>query len=352
MGTGTIVDPFTLDEALTSNSVNPGDTVYLRGGVYRQALGGLWQFPGGTSRAPVTWKAYEGERPVLSKETDIAPRIGIDDYVVLDGLWMGGRWPLWETSETGFITGSSNETGNHSISMGAHCEIKNCTLFGYHQGPQEGGGHHNTYSGNRFVRCGRGSKHHGIYIAVSGEEDKQALVENNIFVNGQAVALHFWHHASHCIVRNNFLGKHDIPFAANGDGHNFHHNILWRDDYGREAQIEWPTNFTAHHLFIYRASDYTNAVRDGNLFTDVYCLDCRNIETANARYGANVNIVEEGTEARYLGVTRQRIDDAIAALDTIFAGTVEEIAATADATIETHFATLKAVIDTWKANTE
>jgi len=62
-GTGTIGNPFGSIQSAVS-AAGPGDTVYLRGGKYREAISitGL----NGTSSNPVVFAAYPGEMPILS----------------------------------------------------------------------------------------------------------------------------------------------------------------------------------------------------------------------------------------------------------------------------------------------
>ncbi|PWU18102.1 MAG: hypothetical protein C5B50_09895 [Verrucomicrobia bacterium] len=77
---GTLASPFlTVEHALNWTVIQPGDTVYLRGGVYRPVLGerlslnmprtniygvALWAMPG-AARKPITVCAYPGEHPLL-----------------------------------------------------------------------------------------------------------------------------------------------------------------------------------------------------------------------------------------------------------------------------------------------
>jgi len=77
---GTQSSPFlTVEHALNWEVIQPGDTVFLRGGVYRPVLGdpltltmirtnyysvALWANPG-TARKPITVCAYPGERAIL-----------------------------------------------------------------------------------------------------------------------------------------------------------------------------------------------------------------------------------------------------------------------------------------------
>lgn len=62
MNQGTVNDPLTLAEAVSSNRIKPGHTVYLREGVYP----GVYLITtSGTAEAPITWRTYPGERAVI-----------------------------------------------------------------------------------------------------------------------------------------------------------------------------------------------------------------------------------------------------------------------------------------------
>lgn len=60
-GRGTFENPFTLKDA--QRAAEPGDTVVLRGGTYREMLEPLND---GTASQPIVYKAYDGEKVVLS----------------------------------------------------------------------------------------------------------------------------------------------------------------------------------------------------------------------------------------------------------------------------------------------
>lgn len=60
---GTIDNPTTLSAALTSKRVIPGDVFWLRGGEYR---GDFVSTIIGTAEAPIVFKPYPGERPIIN----------------------------------------------------------------------------------------------------------------------------------------------------------------------------------------------------------------------------------------------------------------------------------------------
>ena len=90
---GTESQPWNLSKAL--DAVRPGDTVYLRGGIY--SGGALWLKRSGTPGQWITFSAYPGEVPIIkgpgpgnapktSGVTDVSPI----SYVRIEGLWVTG----------------------------------------------------------------------------------------------------------------------------------------------------------------------------------------------------------------------------------------------------------------------
>lgn len=70
-GKGTAGDPWTLTQALLggypTNTVQPGDTVWIRGGTY---VGKFTCSLRGTITGPITFRAYPGERATIDSQTD------------------------------------------------------------------------------------------------------------------------------------------------------------------------------------------------------------------------------------------------------------------------------------------
>src|SRR5256886_11462312 len=83
-GTGSRDQPWDLATALAGadGAIHPGDTVWLRGGVYP---GKFATSISGRAGAPIVFRAVPGERAVLQDST-IGP--GADDQLIVHGSWL------------------------------------------------------------------------------------------------------------------------------------------------------------------------------------------------------------------------------------------------------------------------
>ncbi len=83
-GTGSRDQPWDLATALAGadGTIHPGDTVWLRGGVYP---GKFATSISGRAGAPIVFRAVPGERAVLQDST-IGP--GVDDQLIVHGSWL------------------------------------------------------------------------------------------------------------------------------------------------------------------------------------------------------------------------------------------------------------------------
>ena len=80
-----------------SSAAVAGDTVYLRGGTYGEAL---TPARSGTASQPITFAAYPGETPTLSGLSGVALSFTGRSYIVVDGLTVTnvGGWGRLEDS--------------------------------------------------------------------------------------------------------------------------------------------------------------------------------------------------------------------------------------------------------------
>ena len=83
-GNGSVANPWSLETALYTNApVNPGDTVWLRGGNYVPSHSNYPAFESylhGTTNAPIIVRAFPGERPILQEHPHY---VGTDDQTIL-----------------------------------------------------------------------------------------------------------------------------------------------------------------------------------------------------------------------------------------------------------------------------
>src|ERR1035437_5355456 len=134
-GTGSITNPWDIYTAVrATNSIQPGDTLYLRGGTY---LGGwLTNYAGrlnlllvGTSNNPVTVRPYKNEKPILS--------IGLADQTG-EILIIGGTYTILRDVE--IVNQSTNRLtwANYAVSItvqGTFNKIINCYIHDTGEGP-------------------------------------------------------------------------------------------------------------------------------------------------------------------------------------------------------------------------
>lgn len=334
MALGTIVDPWTLEEALSKGWIGPGDTVHLRGGIYTLS-GGRTSLIGGEEGNVVTWKQYGDERPVFAHADGEPPGIKIPDYSKVSGIWFGGSRP-------------ASDEGSRTIVFGQNSIMEGCTLFNYINGLQLGSdAHGNALRRNRLVRCGYQNLSHPIYVANlnSSLPEHGVLSEENIMVASEGYSIHYYHQPSYGLAKYNFMGDCRYGMALQGDlvGPSGEYNIIWSVS---QAPLFYSIvagccdNNLWHNL--------SGAPNPGTLSQDV-TFDSNRFTNADHVAGTNPVTWQESDVQSNLGDSSANIDAAIAALDTAFQQTVQQIHD--DDTIEAHFATLRAVIDTWKANT-
>lgn len=92
-GNGTIQNPYA-DLLFAYNLANPGDTVYVRGGVYGtpgQSQGYWLQNRNGTADAPITLQNYNGEKVVLDAKINLGNWLSLFliesvEYITIDGF--------------------------------------------------------------------------------------------------------------------------------------------------------------------------------------------------------------------------------------------------------------------------
>jgi hypothetical protein len=273
-------------------------------------------------------RADTNARPTFVHEDGYPPTVGIGNGVTVDGIWFGGLRP-------------ASDAGSRTISMGVNAIVRDCTLFGYINGIQNGdNAHGNTYRRNRFVSCGYGAFQHPLYVANMNSTlpEHGVLSEENIMVGCEGFSVHYYHEPAYGLAQYNFIGDAQDGLALQGDADgpvSGNRNIIWGAT-GSPLYDICVSGSCDHNVWhdCSQPSAGGAGTFDNNYFHGV---------TTNGTNPATWN--DSDVETNF-GKTPAQIDAAIAALETAFAQTVQQIHD--DATIETHFATLKAVIDTWK----
>jgi hypothetical protein len=330
-GTGLQGDPASLTTGLTM--LPPGGTLVLNDGVYTVASGLSIQ----NYTTPTTIQAASGARPILTTSDSKCPAITFGNNLHVTGLWFGGL---------------RDENQLTELHVGTDVTLQDCVLFNYVEGIGEGTGTRNTYQRNKFISCGQGTLSHSLYI--NNAISHTATVTDNIFIGGAAYHIHLFHDPTDTDVTYNFSGDADYCLVPNGSGHNVDHNIFWKPS-SPGYPVNLSTGSSRTYTKNYHGPIASGSERNGHLdwFGAAIPVDM----TASGNYyyantlepGYDPNsptTTNDGDEVTLLNKSAAQIDAAISALELAFAQTVQQIHD--DATIETHFATLKNVIDTWK----
>jgi hypothetical protein len=324
-GSGTQADPASLTAALAK-----GQSFYMLDGIYN-SLDTI------NIQSGVFIRAATGARPVITRTDDKPPAVEMAANSRLYNIWLGGLRDEEISTEL--------HPGNNSV-------IEDCVFCNYVEAIGEGAAAGVTYRRNKFIGCGSGELSHSLYI--NNAVDHTASVLENIFIGGEAYHVHIWHNATNTPVRNNFSSGADFCVVPQGANHIVEGNIFWKPSSpGYPVNLSTGTDRT--YTNNYHGPIASGSLRNGHL--DWFGAAIPGDVTASGNHyytntlepGYDPNsptTTNDGDEGTLLGKSTAQIDAAISALETAFAGTVQQIHDSA--TIETHFATLKAVIDTWK----
>jgi hypothetical protein len=143
---GTYEDPWDIVSALAGQqkAVQPGDTIWIRGGVYAQKAGASGERPqftiklAGTEQKPIVVRTAAGERAIIDGITSVAKGT---DYLTLQDLeWCPtpGAKAVYETNQSGSWPGGLSPTGGDlRIDSGKGCKYVNLYI---HDNPSGGSG--------------------------------------------------------------------------------------------------------------------------------------------------------------------------------------------------------------------
>lgn len=314
------------------STIHAGDTVIIRQGIYR--TGNITFGPAGVGfENRTTFKAYPGERVIITRPDNLPPYVWMQDYVRVESLWFGGS--PWDKAG---IAGQFQPGGSP---IGRGKQIVNCTIFGANQGINIGSSENLLIQGNRFVHTGSGQYSHGIYLAggyLSGSQSQHIIVDGNILIKGEGWALHGWHYPHSMILTRNFIAYHNYGLVLGNTGGTTDHlvanNIIWAVNPGGGGAglqgdfIDYFNNVHGPGVGIY-SSTSANSILNKNAF----------FGTSGGPKGTNAFLLNNADVGPQLGLAAPSIEAAISALDQSFNGTVDQIYA--DTTIEPNFAILK-----------
>ena len=209
-GAGTITSPWNLATAVSTTKIQPGDTVWLRGGTYgngeADASSNYIITLNGTSSSPIIFRQYPGEHANLDGTIDVE-----GSYV-----WLWG----FEISNTSSTTQNIQGVDSHCLG----CRFINLVVhdhsgdgFGlWSEGPNQVA-YGNLVYNNGFHGSTSTSYGHGIY---SQNQTGTKLLENNILWNQFGYGVHIYGSGNAFLV--NFTLKGNVSFNSGvKDGMNY-----------------------------------------------------------------------------------------------------------------------------------
>jgi Right handed beta helix region len=154
------------------SALRPGDILYARGGTYPLSAGSGWDWTvSGTAAAPITFKAYPGEKPVFDG------RYQYGDFLILSNV-------AWVVIDGLTITHWNDQYGNGSIII-----LNNANNI--------------TVQNMDFVDNGADQRDHHIYVG--GGTPSYLTIRNNNFTRATGGAIHMYHYPNgqHVYIYNN-----------------------------------------------------------------------------------------------------------------------------------------------------
>ncbi|HUI06531.1 MAG TPA: hypothetical protein VL486_05950 [Verrucomicrobiae bacterium] len=229
-GDGSIDHPWDLYTAFNPGAVNPGDTIWARGGIYipeDPSWPSLECYLQGSSNAPIIVRAYPGERPIFQEHPNYSNPNNYDQTILFQQT--GGYVWFWgievrSTNTTRYtsVTGSDpthaqlplpnsvdiEAIGDKLINMiihdtrggvgtfagGVNCEVYGCLIYNNGWDAPDRGHGHGIYPQNLT-----GTKHLsdniifdqfgiGIHGYTQGSDLKHFLIERNVVFNNGCIA--------------------------------------------------------------------------------------------------------------------------------------------------------------------
>ncbi len=221
---GTFDRPWrTLSKA--AESVVPGNVVYVRGGVYQEAVD---FFASGTNYAPIAILAYPNETPVIDG----------NNY----------RLPTYDGGSLLEITGAYVTVSGFEVRYSSYLGVE---VAGVHSVADKINAHHNLHSGMRIS---------GDYGVVQNSLVWSNDMQNYGGVNpaGDSTGLTASRHPNYAMIMNNLVyGNWGIGMSTyESNGTTLQGNIVY-DNYGANVYISDATNVLLDHNFIYTTGAMT-----------------------------------------------------------------------------------------------
>ena len=259
-GAGGIGAPWTLAHALSHPAaVQPGDTIYLRGGVYGSDGDHTINLDG-TAGNPITLRGYPGEKAEI-RGTFVR---GDADFIRFQDL------------DISFTTPVVND-GNFGINArGEGWDVINCVI---HDTGMTGLGHwveapNSEIRGNIIYNCGMDTnKDHGIYAQ---NNTGSKLFAENILMNNGAYGFHLWapnsQFAKNITMRGNvsaangFLVSYGLADYFAGGGPDITGIVMDQNFGWRSNRNQFPVDLGSFSSFPLGTLTYTNNYMAGQVF--------------------------------------------------------------------------------------
>ncbi len=189
-GNGKLKKPWDLQTALSqSRKVKPGDTIWIRGGVYSgTATNGFNCSLSGTADAPITIRNYQGERAIINRGgVDPKGQAAMDvkgSYVIIWGLEFMNSYP--ERARISPFTGTVKAWRGPGLYVTASdCKIINCIFH------DNGSGIYDKADRTQIYGClifynGNSGFEHGMYI---GNNLGTKVISNNLIFDNAGLGI-------------------------------------------------------------------------------------------------------------------------------------------------------------------
>jgi parallel beta-helix repeat protein len=240
---GTIRQPWrTIAKA--AEALQPGDTVYVRGGTYAEPLAPARS---GRAGAPITFTAYPGEQPVLNMARGPGVDLSNRSHVVVDGFTVEANgtagWLAMDAASRNVVRNNTFRNASRAR-HGAYLEDAR----------------YNKLVNNVFFRHGDGS-------ANSGTDSVKFFRSNNNLFEGNRVV-----NASHS------------TFQLLGSSYNIIRSNYFQNDYGQAAEVHdgaYGTPDSRHNVWEDNTITAPNFGIDGKAAPGLYIASARQIIRRN-----------------------------------------------------------------------
>ena len=227
------------DAEAAANAATPGDVICLRAGDYSRII----LTNSGQDGAPITIRAYPGERHQARLVADSAYSMRIDDssYVDVEGLWLdGANNQGFYVNESDYIIARFNRVTN----VGQECMRFKFSDFG-------------AFAYNEIETCGtNGPNGEGIYVGsgdVQGDDTHGVTVVGNDISDTHDEGIELKGSTYDCLVEDNLV--HDLE-CRDGGG-----IVVTSSDYGVDGT--WDTGHVIRGNIVWGITTSTQ-YKDGN----------------------------------------------------------------------------------------